>query len=73
MNKKRQRHYKRKAGFLILSHLLPNFEIQKNYRKEPRFKKVGSKSNLPKIPKYGIYAMYKIYKYATAVTQNLLP
>ena len=35
-------------GFLIQSHSLTNFEIQKNYKNEPRFKDVFSRNNLPK-------------------------
>ena len=40
-------------GFLILSHPLTNFEIQK-YKNEPRFNGVYSRDNLPKI-KDGAY------------------
>ena len=35
-------------GFLIQFHSLTNFEIQKNYKNEPRFKDVFSRNNLPK-------------------------
>ena len=33
-------------GFLMLSHPLTNFEIQKYYQNEPRFNKVFSRDNL---------------------------
>ena len=35
-------------GFLILPHLLTNFEIQKYYKNEPRFNGVFSRNNLLK-------------------------
>ena len=35
-------------GFLIPLHLLTNFEIQKCYQNEPRFKGVYSRNKLPK-------------------------
>ena len=57
----------------MLRYLVPNLEIQEDYQKEPRFKGVCSKSNLPKIPKDGIYAIQKIYENTTAVTHNFLP
>ena len=41
--------------FLMLSHLLTNFEIQKYYQNEPRFNGVYSRNNLPKIIKDGVY------------------
>ena len=41
-------------GFLIPSHPLTNFEIQKYYQNEPRFNGVYSRDNLPKI-KDGAY------------------
>ena len=43
-----------KNGFLMLSHPLTNFEIQKYYQNEPRFNGVYSRDNLPKI-KDGAY------------------
>ena len=36
-------------GFLIPPHPLINFEIQKYYKNEPRFNRVFSRDNLPKI------------------------
>ena len=42
-------------GFLIPLHLLTNFEIQKCYQNEPRFKGVYSKNKLPKKIKDGPY------------------
>ena len=41
----------------MLPHPLTNFEIQKYYRKEPRFHGVCSRDNLPKI-KDGAYVIY---------------
>ena len=35
-------------GFLIPSHPLTNFEIQKYYKIEPRFNGIFSRNNLPK-------------------------
>ena len=34
-------------GFLMLSHPLTNFEIQKYYKDEPRFNGIFSRNNLP--------------------------
>ena len=42
-------------GFLIPSHPLTNFEIQKYYKNEPRFNGVFSRNNLPKKTKDGAY------------------
>ena len=42
-------------GFLILPHLLKNFEIQKYYQNEPRFNSVFSRNILPKTIKDGAY------------------
>ena len=42
-------------GFLIPLHLLTNFEIQKCYQNEPRFKGVYSRNKLPKKIKDGPY------------------
>ena len=42
-------------GFLMLSHRLTNFEIQKYYKNEPRFNGVFSRNNLPKKIKDGAY------------------
>ena len=48
--------YGNKIDFLILPHLLTNFEIQKHYQDEPRFNGVYSRDNLPKI-KDGAYVI----------------
>ena len=42
-------------GFLMLPHLLTNFEIQKYYKNEPRFNGVFSRNDLPKKIKDGAY------------------
>ena len=42
-------------GFLMLPHPLTNFEIQKYYKKEPRFNGVFSRNNLSKKIKVGAY------------------
>ena len=51
-NRKSKRNCKswlwRRMGFLMLSHPLTNFEIQKYYQSEPRFNGVFSRNNLPK-------------------------
>ena len=44
-------------GFLIPSHPLTNFEIQKYYENEPRFNAVLSRNNLPKKIKNGEYVI----------------
>ena len=44
-------------GFLMLSHPLTNFEIQKYYKNEPRFNGVFSRNNLPKKIKDGTYVI----------------
>ena len=38
----------KRIGFLMPSHPLKNFEIQKYYHNEPRFNGVYSRDNLPK-------------------------
>ena len=38
----------KKMGFLMLSHPLTNFEIQKYYENKPRFNGVFSRDNMPK-------------------------
>ena len=43
--------------FLMLSHPLTNFEIQKYYQNEPRFNGVFSRNNLPKKIKDGAYVI----------------
>ena len=53
-------------GFLILSHLLTNFELQKNYQNEAKFNVVCSRNNLPKITD-GIYVT-KLDDYKSIVT-----
>ena len=40
---------KQQKGFLLPPHCLTNFEMQKYYRNEPRFKGVYSKDNLSRI------------------------
>ena len=45
---------KKKKGFLMPSHHLSNFEIQKYYQNELRFNGIYSKDNLPRI-KNGAY------------------
>ena len=42
-------------GFLMLSHPLINFEIQKHSKNEPRFNGAFSRNNLPKKVKNGAY------------------
>ena len=44
-----------KREFLILPHLLTNFEIQKYYQNKPRFIEVFSRDNLPDKIKDGAY------------------
>ena len=44
-----------KKGFLILHYPLTNFELQKYYQNEPRFKGVYSRNNLPDKIKDGEY------------------
>ena len=44
-------------GFLMPSHPLTNFEIQKYYKNEPRFNGVFSRNNLPKKIKDGAYVI----------------
>ena len=47
-------------GFLIPTHPLTNFEIQKNYKNEPRFNSVFSKTSLPKSNFIEYYSIKKI-------------
>ena len=58
-NLKRKRNYKSRLwihiGFLIPPHPLTNFEIQKYYKNDPRFKGVYSRDNLPNKIKDGAY------------------
>ena len=44
-------------GFLMPSHLLTNFEIQKYYQNESRFNGVYSRNNLPEKIKDGSYVL----------------
>ena len=44
-------------GFLMSSHPLTNFEIQKYYQNEPRFNGVFSRNNLPKTIKNEAYVI----------------
>ena len=44
-------------GFLIPSHPLTNFEIQRYYQSEPRFNGVFSRNNLPLKIKNGAYVI----------------
>ena len=54
-------------GFLIPLHPLTNFEIQKCYQNEPRFKGVYSRNKLPKKIKDGAY-MINLDEYAEVGT-----
>ena len=44
-------------GFLIPSHPLANFEIQKYYKNKPRFNGAFSRNNLPKKIKDAAYVI----------------
>ena len=48
---------KNKNQFLMLSHPLTKFEIQKYYQKEPRFNGVYSRGNLSVEIKHGAYVI----------------
>ena len=53
VKKKRERncenwHWKKRLGFLMLPHLLTNFEIQNYYQNETRFNGIFSRNNLLK-------------------------
>ena len=54
-------------GFLIPSHPLTNFEIQKYYQNEPRFNGLFSRDNLLKKIKVGAYVI-NLDEYADAGT-----
>ena len=41
--------YKSRSKFLIMPHLLTNFEIKTFYQNKPKFDSVSSLNNLPKI------------------------
>ena len=60
-NKKRKRNCKswlwKTMGFLMSSHPLKNFELERVYENEPRFNAVFSKNNLPKKIKDGAYVI----------------
>ena len=47
--KKFEKQQQKTNEFLMPSHPLTNFEIQKYYQNEPRFNGVHSRDNLPKI------------------------
>ena len=49
--------FDQKQGFLMPSHPLTNFEIQKYYQNEPRFNGVYSRDNLPDKIKDGAYVI----------------
>ena len=49
--------YGKRLEFLMPSHPLTNFEIQKYYQNEPRFNGVFSRNNLPKKIKDGAYVI----------------
>ena len=49
--------YGKRLEFLMPSHPLTNFEIQKYYQNEPRFNGVFSRDNLPKKIKDGAYVI----------------
>lgn len=44
------------TGFLILHHLLTNFDIQR-YQREPKFAGAYSRNNLPNTLKYWMYVV----------------
>ena len=44
-------------GFLMPSHPLKNFELERVYKNEPRFNAAFSKNNLPKKIKDGAYVI----------------
>ena len=46
-----------KKRILISPNLLTNFEVQKDYEKEPRFNGVFPRDNLPKTIKIGAYVI----------------
>ena len=54
-------------GFLMSSHPLTNFEIQKYYESEPRFNGVYSRNNEPKTLKDGEY-LINLDEYADVCT-----
>ena len=54
-------------GFLMSSHPLTNFEIQKYYESEPRFNGVYSRNNEPKTLKDGEY-LVNLDEYADVCT-----
>ena len=54
-------------GFLMSSHPLTNFEIQKYYESEPRFNGVYSRKNEPKTLKDGEY-LINLDEYADVCT-----
>ena len=54
-------------GFLMSSHPLTNFQIQKYYESEPRFNGVYSRNNEPKTLKDGEY-LINLDEYADVCT-----
>ena len=54
-------------GFLMPPHPLSNFELEKYYQNEPRFNRVFSRNNLPKIIKDEAYII-KLDEYADVDT-----
>ena len=59
--------YRKTMGFLMPSHPLTNFEIQKYYKNEPRFNGVFSRNNLLKNIKDGAYVI-NLVEYADVGT-----
>ena len=57
-------------GFLILPHLLANFELQRYYKNESRFNGVFARNNLRKKIKDGAY-MINLDEYANVGTVKL--
>ena len=49
--------FNQKQGFLILPHLLTNFEIQKYHQNEPKFNGIYSRDYLPDKIKDGAYVI----------------
>ena len=58
-------------GFLMSSHPLKNFELERVYENEPRFNAVFSINNLPKKIKDGAYVI-SLDEYADVVHIGLL-
>ena len=58
-------------GFLMSSHPLKNFELERVYENEPRFNAVFSRNNLPKKIKDGAYVI-SLDEYADVAHIGLL-